>query len=380
MKICRLLIVALLWSGAVLQAAEGERQLRNLAGVPEKERNPVALDDVWPETVGDAAVCLWKDDKVGSFTLTIDDNLCWDHDWWLEQGKKYGFHFTWFAITDRIGKENPAMNGTWANFQKLVDQGHDVQSHSASHRHKDPIQEDYALAIEQINKNLTGTRCLALAYPGGQKQGTLPNDPAVAASLYAGARGGPSLPGKASPPDYFMISSISGTGSALLMPGEKGSWASILGLVDKSTKFPASYPYRGWYCVHMHSVGTDKQREETVKSVTALFDYVKKNEDKIWAGLFREVLLYCQERDTASLQVLEATPAQIRMQLSDRMYDEWYNFPLTVKVRVPDHWTSATGTQAGAAVATNLVNHGAKKYLLVQAVPDRGEVMLRPGN
>lgn len=63
--------------------------------------------------------------------------------------------------------------------------------------------------------------------------------------------------------------------------------------------------------------------------------------------------------------------------LADRMLDEWHDFPLTVKVRVPNEWTRLEAIQADKAVGAELIEHPGNKYALVQAVPDKGETVMR---
>jgi hypothetical protein len=58
------------------------------------------------------------------------------------------------------------------------------------------------------------------------------------------------------------------------------------------------------------------------------------------------------------------------------MKDDIYTYPLTIKVRVDNGWDAVEATQAGKDVATRFVLHGDGKFLLVQAVPDAGEVVL----
>jgi hypothetical protein len=50
------------------------------------------------------------------------------------------------------------------------------------------------------------------------------------------------------------------------------------------------------------------------------------------------------------------------------MKDDVFNFPLTVKVRLPDGWKSVSGG--------TFIEHNGKPYALVDVVPDRGEVVL----
>jgi hypothetical protein len=369
------------WMGAGIvasvlcaQASPAAEDLSNLAGVPPTERNPVAPDLVWPEEVGQADVCLWKDDKVAAFTVTIDDNTKPDHAWWLEQGRTYGFRFTWFVVTDGLVEgKNPGWNGTWADFQALVDAGHDVQSHSVTHRSKTSAlspADDYAPSIRHIEENLRGVRCLTLAYPGGG----LPNDREVAAQFFAGARGTRGLINPPSP-DYLDTCSIGSPAATLTQPGEKGDWASLRGVAEKHPAMPKSY--RGWYCMHFHGVAwNDKLKSEVAPKAIEVFDYVKAREDKFWMALFREVVLYGQERDTARLAVTQVAASEIRFTLSDRMRDDWYDYPLTVKVRVPDDWAGVAATQAEREVSARLIEHGGRRFALVEAVPDRGETRL----
>lgn len=350
-------------------------QLRNLSGVPQAERNPVAREKVWPAEVGQGHVCLWAGDKVAAFSVTIDDNTKPDHHWWLEQGEKYGFRFTWFVITGRLVEgQNPGFMGTWADFQRLVDAGHDVQSHAVSHRSKIAnlsADDDYGPAVAQINENIKGVRCLTMAYPGGG----LPNDPKVAAKYYIGCRGTRGLVNGPSP-DYMDTCSIGTPASAFIEPGERGSWATLIGVAEKHPK--AEKNYRNWYCMHFHGVAwIEKARNTIAPDVIKVLDYVKQREDKFWVALFREVMLYGQERDTAKLTVTKVEPAEMRFTLTDRMLDDWFDFPLTIKVRVPNEWSGVLATQADEAVGAALVEHKGNKYALVQAAPDKGEVIVR---
>ena len=131
--------------------------------------------------------------------------------------------------------------------------------------------------------------------------------------------------------------------------------------------------------MHFHGVAwNDKLKAELAPELIKLLDYVKQRENKIWVGLFREIILYGQERDTAKLSVTKVAPKAITFLLTDRMADNWFSFPLTVKVRVPNDWTHLAATQAGKPIQAKLIEHEKNKYALIQAVPDRGEVVLTP--
>lgn len=77
-------------------SAEG-KQLLNLEAKPTKPRFKVT-DRVWPGEHGQADVCLWAEDKLASVTFGVDDNICSEHPWWIEMGRRYDFRCTWFVI------------------------------------------------------------------------------------------------------------------------------------------------------------------------------------------------------------------------------------------------------------------------------------------
>jgi len=122
--------------------------------------DPVIVTDIlWPENFGEAHVALWKDDKLGAISITIDDNMAPDHEWWIEQGDKYGFKFTWFVITERPSPEGPGgFWGDWDDFKALYNLGHDIQSHTVSHLHGEyTIVEEYADSREEYNEIIKKT-------------------------------------------------------------------------------------------------------------------------------------------------------------------------------------------------------------------------------
>lgn len=349
-------------------------QLLNLATVPNTHRNKITREKQWPQAIGEMTVCTWKDDKIAAVSITIDDNTKPDHAWWIEQGQKYDMRFTWFAVTNGISGKNAGFNGTWEDFQKLVDAGHDVQSHAATHRSKSanwPADKDYSVSIEQLSQHLKGTKPLTLAYPGGG----LANDPNAAATMFAGARGtrgtvnGPS-------PDYLDVHSTSGSRAFDIPAGEKGDFASLRAQLEPAD---GKGPKPCWYCVHYHGVQYNtKWREEVQPHVIRLLDYLKENRDKVWVGLFREIVLYGQERDTAKLNVTSSTSDRIVFELSDRMLDDWYDMPLTIKVRLPDTWENVTAQQRDQSINSRLITFENHRYALVDAVPDRGQIVLTP--
>ncbi|HBC89421.1 MAG TPA: hypothetical protein DCZ94_20985 [Lentisphaeria bacterium] len=358
-------LTAILLLSANFASAENKNKI--LAGKPEKPRFTVK-DIEWPEKFGDASVCLWKDDAIAAFSLTIDDNCAPDHEWWLETGKKYGFPITWFVITDRISGTN-SFNGTWEGYKKLIDAGNDVGSHTAMHLHIDEpgwkdIETEYADSKKDIEENIKGHKAFVLAFPGGPN--TKLNDQEIAAKYYIGCRAGSAAINPANMINYTSINSI----GAINIGNAQFESQDLLTALEKGRAKRAQF-YRGWYCCHFHLVKPEL-REELSKPFEFLAAKIKS--DELWAGLFRDIAMYGQERDTAKLTVKEVAKDKIVLSLNDEMDDSIFNYPLTVKVRLEPSWKSAEAMQDSKKVKCRLVTNNGGNYALIQVVPDIGDV------
>ncbi len=339
-------------------------QLPNLNTTSTQDRFPIT-GRVWPATPGTAVICLWEDDKLCAFTMSVDDNIAPQVPDWIEKAAEVGFPVTWFVITDRIGTVNVGFNGTWPLWADVLAKGHDVQSHTRTHLHIDEpdwpgIEEEYAGSRVAIEANLAGHKSDFLAFPGGANSGL--NDRNVAAQYYAGNRGGAgsgfNRPARI---DYLAIKN----GNFNL--GTGGAFADLLSLFNAAD---LRY-YRGWAAPLFHQVNDWPGAEH-------YFTFIRTYRDDVWAARFSDVAKYGQSRDTATLQVTENTPSQIVFTLTDDMHDEVFNYPLTVKIRLPEDWNSVVAVQQGQPVVAKFVRHEGAPYALVRGVPDQGPVTVTP--
>jgi len=356
---------------AIPAQAEGLMNLRK----PEGPRIPVT-EIIWPEQPGNASICLWEDDKLAAFSYGVDDNCAMDVDWWLEQTKLYNIKITWFLITGNInGTDRPHMSGKWELWQKVVAEGHAVESHSVNHLSKVGAPEwqgtewEYSESLKQIETNIPGYRVFGIAYPGGKGQET--NDPNLAAKHYLAGRGGYPSPNEATSIDYLSVHASSGPYYKPIGEDPKKDFANFNNILIPDG--PNKKQYRGWAFGFSHFVG----RDDLKQGALAMLDWYKANADKLWAGLFRDVARYGQERDTAKLVVDENTADRIAFTLTDQMDDRFYDYPLTVKVRIPDAWKNPKALQQDKEISATPLDHEGGKFLLVKAVPDRGPVVLQ---
>jgi len=329
----------------------------------------MSYERVWPGEPGQAHVCLWADDKYAAVSITIDDNCQPDHDWWIEQGEKYGFRFTWFVITGGMSESKKSFSGTWGDFRRLLALGHDVHSHTVSHhrddakRPDDEVHAEYRDSQKAIETNVPGARALCMAYPCGSGKD------AVAAQYFVACRGTVGTPNRPEQVDYLRTHTcnINPETVDMLLTGKH---ASVSWLSRPTYR-------RAWLSPVYHYVRAGRTQEEKDANharAAKQLAHLASKKDEIWVGLFREVACYGMERDTAHLEVTRNDADAVRLSLSDDMDDRLFDVPLTIKVRVPDAWAGVAATQGGKAVKARLVEHEGGKFVLVQAVPDRGEV------
>ncbi len=368
-----------------------EKNLFNLAEEPKSPRFEIK-DKTWPKEVGEAEICLWHEDKLAALSFGVDDNFGNEIAWWKEQAQRYDFKVTWFVITGRIGSNS--QTGTWEQFRELEQLGHGVESHTVTHLHiEDPgwggpewdfakaraaksetlppadqipsgVEWEYREANAQIEANIPGKKVSAVAYPGGKH--TKLNDRKIAAKIYRVGRG---AGGRSNPVNMTDYLSTNGMSNWHFGEGSTG-WNNVRNILDRNLY--RGMQYRGWAMIFAHGVSANPEL------FTRTFAFLEENRKDLWIGLYTEVAKYGQERDTAELKVVASTPEQITLLVEDHMDDSYFDFPLTIKVRVPDDWKTAQAVQSEKSIPANLIKHEGASYALIQAVPDAGLVSLSP--
>ncbi len=363
------------------RVAEGQSQWFNLTEQPTEDRF-VVTDRVWPAIHGDAVVCFWEDDKMIALSKGIDDNIVGEHAWWLSLGQTYGFQFTWYVIVypymydyDGSPGTNQGAFGNVHTFRTLLDAGHDVQAHgtgSINSLNDVDYEADLVFTKNLLSGNdsqyfqlppsdqgiLAGNEVLAYAYPNGNASRFQ-----IAANHFIGARGVIGHPNQINRTWYL------NTNDGNFEP------ATIDRMIDDS-----GYTYwRGWLSYLSHTVGTGETQADKDAQYAILdrrLAYIASRGEDVWFSVFRKISKYGQERDTHTLNVLSVSDSEIRFEVSDGMHDDFFQCPLTIKVRLDGNWDSMTAIQDAESIDYRILWHGDSKYALVKAVPDGGEVAL----
>lgn len=336
----------------------------------EKSRFKIT-DKVWKQTIGDVSVCLWNDDKLSAFTVTIDDNYEQDIPYWKQLQKKYQFPLTWFVITEADKKWNVK---NWNLFAELAKNGNAVQGHDDRNWYEDLKNGVKYPTLKQYNKRLQKTittiekntkqKCITYAYPWGE--GNI-NE---AAKHFIASRSTIGLLNTANQINFKKVHSISNP-HIYLNDSTRNHY--ILPLLNKTSKLEGKNYYRGWGSVHFHQINTTKAQNTTDE----FFNYLKQKEDKLWLATFVDVAKYAQEYATHTVKVTKNNTTEIAFTLKDEMQNEIYNYPLTVKVRIPNNWIKIDATQNGNLIPQKIITYNHNQYALVKAIPDRGKILLK---
>ena len=329
-------------------------------------------DKVWPASIGEADVCLWNDDKLAAFTITIDDNNEADIPFWESMKTQYGFNFTWFVITEA---DNDTYNvQDWSLYDDLASAGHQINGHDDRNWYDNPTGDEtnptdaeYLARLQatqtKVNTEVTSgnNNCLTYAYPFGEGNET------EAKKVFIAIRGVNGILNLADKVNYLDVNSVSN-------PHIYGNTTDrdkyILPLLNtSSTLYGANY-YRGWGSTHFHHV------DATAQTTTSEFLQYLEDKPDLWVDGFTNVAQYSQSYATHNLTVDNVEALEIKFTLIDDMLDSAFNYPLTVKIRVENTWVNVAAVQNGVSVNAELITNNGNKYALVKTVPDVGQVTL----
>jgi oligosaccharide reducing-end xylanase len=302
-------------------------------------------------------VGIWGDFAQGAVSFTFDDNTSNQLTVAQPMFDKYKFHMTMFVVIDWLGDN-------LANYAVPFKAGHEIASHSLSHKDNPMKTSELSASQEAIRKKVPGEMAVSIAYPNC----SAPDDAEVKKYYIAGRICNGEANGK-TPSDFMQISSI--------MCGSTGV-NTVQGFIDIANQAASQ---GGWNVYLMHGMDPIKQGESDYSptSPSALgecLDNLDKNRDKVWVETFGNVARYIKERDAASVREKSVSDKKIVVKVKDNLPNEIYNFPLSIRRTLPDKWTTGNATQSNKDIWDSIVTISDKKYIMFKAVPDGGDVVI----
>ncbi len=304
-------------------------------------------------------IATWRGFRQMAMSHTYDDNTSNQLPVAVPLYDSLGFPLTLFTVT--------TWSPDWLALAAAAANGHEIASHTVSHQYLNTLSDSLE-DVEQggsagaIEANIPGADGLTIAYPYCVR-GT----DVITSKYYIAARGCSGQIEPPTPADWLDVSSlIIGT------EGPFQSGAELIALADSGAATG------GWMVLLMHGVDDDGGWSPVASSALREFlRHLRENDTRFWVETFGNVTRYIRERDAASIIEVSADESAIEVQVTDSLDDGVYDYPITIRRELPEGWEAVSGVQDGEPIRAEIAEMDSKRYIVFDAVPDGGPVVLR---
>ena len=304
----------------------------------------------------------WRGFRPAAISYTFDDGCSNQFAVAIPMFDARGFKLTLFSV---VGATNSLFPG-WSKLQNAAAKGHEIASHTLSHPNLAELpdsQQTTELKDSQaaINANVSGQKCLTLAYPY-----CVEANEALTSQYYIAARtcSGRIVP--ATPANFMNISSFA-----------CGSQGPVRTTQDFNSKANDAVTTNGWCVFLIHGIDNDGGYSPvSTATLQGSIDYMSANRDKFWVETFGNVARYILERNAASVRETSSQDDTITLQVTDNLADSIFNHPITLRRPLPANWPGAVVSQNHQPVSAQIVDVASKKYVMFDVVPDGGDVII----
>jgi hypothetical protein len=269
----------------------------------------------------------------------------------------YGFHMTIFVVTNDMSN--------WAPLDSAFVHGHEIASHTQTHSSS---ASELSPSQQAIKQNVKGEMCATIAYPNCNT----PGDASVL-NYYIAGRNCTATTNAKSPTNFAQINSkMFGVGSCNC-PNDSASLSSFASSAVSSN---------GWAVYCHHGIGSDSHSwaVTSLDAIKAHLKYLNNNRSTYWVETFGNVARYIKERDAATVTVKSSSSSQITITVTDNLADSIFNYPLSIRCELPSGWSDPVVKQNNKTMQDTIVTVSSKQYLMFQAVPNGGDVVLTGGS
>lgn len=278
-------------------------------------------------------LCALKGDKSCAVTFTADDNLYRSFLFYQSRFREYGLKGTVMLTTNFVlPDEKKAANDdftTWEQWQAFIAEGFfDVGNHTISHPYLDRIpaaqlESEVNEAQALLRQKFPGQKVLCMANPF-----VVTNDDidVVIRQQHFSARNGQGGFNSLDPGDNEWFRLNFQTALHHSTAENMNKW------IDEAME-------KGMWLIEMWH-GVDGQGWEPPASAECdkhLY-YLSQHLDTVWNGTMEEVTLYIRERQHATVHTETSGESEIQVTLKHDLDPVLFDYPLTLKTRVPAHW------------------------------------------
>ena len=273
---------------------------------------------------------------------------------------EYGYKATFFLVTN--------WNPNWEGFQALVDNGHEVGSHSKSHGQN--MQGEEKSSKDSINAHITGQDCNTVGYPNCNA----PSDFTAVRANYIAARtcnGNEMIMDTNGPADWYKVGAIiTGSNDVTYQTTTAEAFVAVLQQAVQKA---------GWVVFMTHGIvgknnGMASYSPTPIDALRGALQWAQNNDNDIWVTTFRNVVMYCKERQATSFTQVSGDNSRKTYSLTHNIADNLcqYDYPLSLRVPLPNGWNSAYVSQAGHEINLQMRDD----YMYFDAIPNGGDIVL----
>lgn len=303
-------------------------------------------------------VARWYKNKKAAVTYTFDDNTAKQLTVAVPLLDKYDFKATFYPVTN--------WGPNWDGFALAAQNGHEIGCHTSSHPDLSSLsveeqEKQYVDSKTIIDKQITTSRCLTIAYPYCNI-----GDKATIEKHFIAGRicSGQIIP--ASPSDFYKLSSIA-----------CGSESSVVSADNFNTRVESAKNMNGWCVFLLHGIDNDGGYSPVAADqFDGHLSYVKSHDADYWVGSFVDVAKYIKERDAVSIVENLSNGDSIKVTVGDGLDNEIYNRPLTIMRQLPNGWNDASVWLADTQLETTDTVIEGVSYVAFEIVPDLGELII----
>jgi len=302
----------------------------------------------------------WRGFRSAAITYTFDDHCSNQFAIAVPLFNQYGYKLTLYPVPD--------WGPPWTSIESAGAAGHEVGSHTMSHTNlsgmsdEDQIYE-YSTSQSTINSHIPSQQCVTIAYPECQvgKQ-SLIDDYYIAGRVCSLG-----TIEATTPSNFYQINSM-------ICGSYSGAVNSTSAFVSKFTSAASS---NKWCVFLIHGINSDGGWSPLSSTIlTESVQYLDANRDIFWVETFGHVVRYIKERNDVSVTETTVLSDSITVQVTDTLDNGIYDYPVTIRRPLPSGWSSATASQNGQPIDSSIVEVASVKYVMFDAVPDGGDVVL----
>ena len=305
-------------------------------------------------------IATWSGFRKGVATFTFDDGAPSHIACVAPMFDRYGYKASFYLVIN--------WNPNWEGFQALADNGHEIGSHSNSHPQN--MYGEEASSKDAINDHILNHQCLTVAYPNCN----VPNATAVLQNYIAGRIcngswvGGEDYMGKDGPADWTKVPAM--------LTGAEGNIKTTSDFANAMQKVIQS---NGWVMFWTHGLsgknnGNANYSPTDSAAIDGALKWAQQNDKDIWVTTMCNATMYCKERKASTFTETNRSDASISYSLLHSIADDVcaYQFPLSLRVLMPEGWTKVQVLQNGKTIPSKIQDG----YIYFDAIPNGGEIIV----